>query len=244
MQADPIQLIKKLPLPSADAIWNCVDLTNLKLDATAEDIMHLCETALEHNTAAVCVEPRMASVAASMLAKTDIALACVCNFPEGDHSFEDIAKQIELALENNATEIDYVFAYGDYIQGKQAAAIAMLESIRSLCGSGIKLKVILESGAFPNLELLNYACVDVINAGTNFLKTSTGKISEGADLNSAYTMLQAIQQNNPRVGFKASGGIRSLEQAGEYYNLASLILGNDWVNKNHFRIGASKLSTA
>ncbi len=146
-----------------------------------------------------------------------------------------------------ADEIDLVLPYRDYLEGNKATAITLIKSAKHACGNKC-LKVILETGELKDNTMIANASSDCLAAGADFLKTSTGKIATGATLEAAATMLQAIrayQATNTRtIGFKASGGIRTVKGAIEYIALANLIMGSDWVKSQTFRIGASSLLDA
>jgi deoxyribose-phosphate aldolase len=134
------------------------------------------------------------------------------------------------------------------LAGERHYAKDYIETCKAACGETITLKVILETGALNDPALIADACFDVFSVGADFVKTSTGKISEGATLEAAATMLLVIKHMQPQVkhtlGLKVSGGIREVQQAAQYVELADAILGRDWVTPQTFRIGASKLIDA
>jgi len=109
-----------------------------------------------------------------------------------------------------------------------------------VCGSS-RLKVIIESGELGTPELIRQASLIAINAGADFIKTSTGKVAVNATLEAARVMLEAIRDSGRDCGFKAAGGVKTAAEAAEYLALADSLLGPDWVSAEHFRFGASSL---
>lgn len=109
-----------------------------------------------------------------------------------------------------------------------------------------KLKIILETGALKTSELINKASILSLYSGADFLKTSTGKVYEGATLEAAFVMCKTIksyyEKNDIKVGFKVSGGVSTVEDAVNYYTLVKEILGEEWCNNELFRIGTSRLA--
>lgn len=219
-----------------------IDLTRLENDDEDQKIITLCHKANTGHgaVAAVCIYPEYIALAKQHL-HAPIKIATVANFPSGSDSFDSVSASILESIEQGANEIDVVMPYQDYIAGKQQAAIEFIKQCERLLPNQIKLKVILESGAFDDEQTLYQASIDMINAGADFLKTSTGKISKGASLDAAAIMLSAINDSKAAVGFKASGGVRTEEQAMQYYCLAQNIMGATWPTQDTFRIGASSL---
>lgn len=152
--------------------------------------------------------------------------------------------EIGRALEDGAQEIDVVFPYERYLAGERQYAQTFVSTCKAACGSAA-LKVILETGALSDVTLIADAGYDVLAAGADFVKTSTGKINEGATLEAAATLLLVVKhissQLHRPVGVKVSGGIRKIEDAIAYVELADSIMGREWVTPATFRIGASKL---
>jgi deoxyribose-phosphate aldolase len=152
-----------------------------------------------------------------------------------------ISTSIRQSLNDGATEIDMVFPYKQYLKGKKSNALNKVKACKELVGKNILLKVILETGVIDNLTIIEQLSYELIAAGADFLKTSTGKVSVGATLEAAAVMLSAIKLSGATIGFKASGGIRTVEQATQYIRLAEDIMGAEWVTPEHFRIGTSGL---
>lgn len=226
-------------------IVSLLDLTNLEDNLTADDIIALCQKAITPigNVAAVCIPARFIALAKQHLSATGILIATVANFPTGKSSLARIATEIEFAIAAGADEIDIVIPFHFYFEHKAPQAAHYLAHFVAVCANRIKLKVILETGELQKPQLITQASLDAINAGADFIKTSTGKAAVGATLEAAEIMLTAIKQANTQkaLGFKASGGIRSIEQAIDYIDLAEKIMHPGWVNAQNFRFGASSL---
>lgn len=220
-----------------------LDLTSLNDADAPPAIDALCARAVTPHgaVAAVCIWPRFVAQARGRLRGGPVRIATVVNFPGGEESIDKVTAAIAAARADGADEIDIVLPYRRYLANDTAAAGAMLDAARAACGDGVPLKVILESGAFPDQLTLGAASRFAILHGADYIKTSTGKIAAGATLAAARTMLEAIAGQRRRVGFKASGGIRSVSQAADYLALADEIMGPGWAAPETFRFGASGL---
>ena len=244
-----IQALKPIPLNQAvmRRLFSLIDLTSLHSNDTEASIADLCkkaETALGH-VAAVCVFPTFVSIVANQFADTSIKTATVVNFPQGNDTLDAVLVEMNTALQNGAQEIDMVLPYSRYLAGEREAVRTFVTACKAACGEKVLLKVILETGALPNLTTIANASEDALLAGADFIKTSTGKITKGANLEAVATMLLVVKRMTPQlnrtVGVKASGGISHVQQAVQYIALADHIMGNHWVSPATFRIGASKL---
>jgi deoxyribose-phosphate aldolase len=224
---------------SHQQLISVIDLTNLNLDATPNDILALGHKAHDCGVAAVCVYPQHLD---RLPANLPLTRAAVVNFPTGDESKSHVINEIhQIATQHHADEIDYVFPYKAYLQGKQDAAMEHCYAAFATCKQhDLLFKVILETGAFNSSDQIYYLSKQIIHSGCDFLKTSTGKIQPGATLPAAFAMLSAIKDSQNSCGIKFSGGIKTPEQAYAYTKLAQYILKktpeNSW-----FRLGASGL---
>ncbi len=225
-----------------------LDLTSLNDTDDAEHIARVCGRADGRfgRAAAVCVWPRFVAQARRAL-PDGIAVAAVANFPEGSADWRRAVDDTREIVHAGAQEVDVVLPYRSLIAGDLAAVRAVLDAVREACAS-LRLKVILESGCLPTPALIAQASTLAIAAGADFLKTSTGKVPVSATLQAAQTMLDCIAQQQQaattatrRVGFKASGGIRTVREAALYMDLQRAALGADAVSPARFRIGASGL---
>lgn len=228
-------------------LFALIDLTSLSETDTESSIATFSEKAqspLGH-VAAVCVYPDFVRQMAAQFAGSRVQVATVVNFPEGNNSLETVLVQIGRAIQDGATEIDVVFPYLRYLAGERHYCQSFITACKAACGDSVTLKVILETGALIDPAIIADVSLDALTAGADFIKTSTGKIPEGATLEAAATMLLVIKhaetQLGRRLGLKVSGGIRTVQQAGSYVRLAALIMGENWVTPETFRIGASKL---
>lgn len=231
----------------AQQVVTLIDLTSLGESDTSDQIAVLCHKAVTTHgaVAAVCIYPQFISEAVALLRGQSVKVATVVNFPHGLDPIDKVQQDIRMALQDKVDEIDVVFPYERYLAGDKMGAQDFIRQCRSAAGDEITLKVILETGAIPSLEMISEISADVILAGADFLKTSTGKIATGATLEAAAVMLLVIKRLQPsikrKLGFKASGGIRTLEQAAVYIELAKQIMGIEWVGPKTFRLGASQL---
>ncbi len=238
--------VEKNP-PLITRILSLVDLTSLNEQDTPAEIGQLCEQAQTDygHVAAVCVYPKFVSLVATQLTGTPIKVATVVNFPDGDTALEKVLIEINDALEDGAQEIDAVFPYKQYVSGDRHYALKFVETCKAACGSHATLKVILETGLLGKADCIADACYEVFAAGADFVKTSTGKVPTGATLEAAATLLLVIRNVQPRLqrplGLKVAGGIKTLQEAAQYVELADIIMGKGWVTPASFRIGSSNL---
>ena len=241
---DPADLAASTdPVTIARIALACLDLTSLNDGDTAADIATLCARAQGRfgNTAAVCVWPRFVRQARSLL-PASVAVAAVANFPDGSSDIARAVRDTQAIVAAGGNEVDVVFPYRDF-----SAAAALLAAVRGAC-PGLRLKVILETGelagSLQGPALMAQASRIALDAGADFLKTSTGKTPQSASPEAARVLLQAIA-NDPqargRVGFKPSGGIRTVADAAVYIGLTRAMLGDAAVTPARFRIGASGL---
>lgn len=235
-------------LQDARTALSCLDLTELGDACTEADVDALCLKAQGYYAAAVvlppvaavCVWPRFAAHARQQLPQ-HIAVAAVVNFPSGDEPIEEVFAQVAVIRAAGAQEVDCVLPWRALLAGDEAHCATVLERVRQ-ASQGLLLKLILESGVLPEAALAR-ACALGLHAGVDFLKTSTGKLAQGADLNAARTMLEAIQGDprRERLGFKPSGGLRTLADVLPYMALVRQVLGDAALTPRRFRIGASSL---
>jgi len=218
-----------------------LDLTSLE-DTRDDDIPSLCSKAITPfgSVAAVCSWPEFAATMKRRLATKKVAVAVVIDFPRGEGSPSDVAAEVRAAVQAGADELDLVFPYRTWLAGDRVLAVRSVRAAKAAAQMA-KLKVILETGAFDNPASITLAARDVIEAGADMIKTSTGKTSVGATPAAATAILEAIRATDAWVGFKASGGVRTIADAGVYLEIAERMLGPAWVVPDRFRIGASKL---
>lgn len=219
-----------------------LDLTSLNDNDTEQTVIDLCAKAHGDfgHTAAVCVWPRFVATAKNELAGTPVRIATVVNFPHGGTDIDATVAETTQAIKDGADEIDVVLPYNAFMNGDKAAAKALLTATRKACGDKT-MKVIIESGVLSHADLIAEASKLSIECGADFIKTSTGKTSVSATPEAANVMLEVIRDSGKPVGFKASGGVKTTAQAGEYMALADKIMGDEWISLMTFRFGASGL---
>jgi deoxyribose-phosphate aldolase len=234
----------------AKRILPLIDLTSLNETDDDENIKKLCASAVTPcgKVAAVCIYSRFVKLAKTSLAGTSIKIATVCNFPTGDQNIDNILQETKQAITDGADEIDLVIPYKDYLNGNTKSTTNLVSECKKILnshsrasGNPVLLKVILETGALQKPEIITAASEDVIAAGADFLKTSTGKIVVNATPKAAQLMLQTIHKSNRNIGFKAAGGIRTVAQTLPYLQLEDDIMDPDWATPQTFRFGASSL---
>ena len=223
-----------------------LDLTRLGDDDTPQQIETLCTAALaaKPSPAAVCVFPEHVTTARRVLGDAAVRVATVVNFPEGQGSPQRIQREARRAIAAGADEIDMVLDYQAVLLGDLERAREGVIACREACADGIALKLILETGALADAALIRQASQIGIDAGVDFLKTSTGKVAVNATLPAVAAMLDAIEASGGRCGLKISGGLRTLDDAAPYLAFVDARMGADWATSDHFRIGASALFTA
>jgi deoxyribose-phosphate aldolase len=217
-----------------------VDLTSLAGDEDDAALDALCAKAQTPlgPVAAVCVYgEKVARVRARLGAGGPVRIAAVANFPEGEADPGRARRESAAAVAAGADEIDVVLPWRAWLARDHGAALAVVEAARS---QAPVLKVILETGALRETVVIAAAARAALEAGADFVKTSTGKGPEGATLPAARAMLEAVREHGAG-GFKASGGVRSAAQAEEYLALVGELLGPGWATPATFRIGASSL---
>lgn len=235
----PIQEIATLSL-------TLMDLTSLTNTESEQDIISLCKQANSSagDTAAICIYPRFIPIAKAQLAKQNtphIKIATVTNFPHGNDNIDIALNETIEAVNLGANEVDVVFPYKALIDGNESIGFELVSACKKACGNNVLLKVIIETGELNTPALIKKASEIAINAGADFIKTSTGKVPVNATPEAASIMLNVINDLNPNVGFKAAGGVRNAEDAEVYLHLVFNTLGASWLNATHFRFGASSL---
>jgi len=222
-----------------------MDLTTLNDNDTDAIVIDLCHQAHSPagDTAAVCIYPRFVPIAKKTLrtqGTEGIRIATVTNFPHGNDDIEIAVAETRASVAYGADEVDVVFPYRALMAGNEAVGFELVRSCKEACGAKL-LKVIIESGELREPALIRRASEICIDAGADFIKTSTGKVPVNATLEAAEIMLTVIKEKNPGIGFKAAGGVKDAATAKAYLDLARKILGENWVDPQHFRFGASSL---
>ena len=179
------------------------------------------------------------------LTAQEVKIASVAaGFPSSQTFIEVKIAETAMAVMTGADEIDVVMNLGYFMEDNYEELTEEIQEIKESCRES-KLKVILETGALVTPENIRKAAILALYSGADFIKTSTGKGYPGATPEAVYTMCKVIKKyhsiTGKQIGIKVSGGVRTAEDAVKYYTIVKEILGNDWLNKELFRIGASSL---
>ncbi|MBL4831585.1 MAG: deoxyribose-phosphate aldolase [Aliivibrio sp.] len=224
-----------------------MDLTTLNDDDTDQKVIDLCHNAKTAvgNTAAICIYPRFIPIAKKTLREQgtpDVRIATVTNFPHGNDDIDIAVAETKAAIAYGADEVDVVFPYRALIAGNETVGFELVKQCKQACGDTL-LKVIIETGELKEEALIKRASELSIEAGADFIKTSTGKVPVNATPEYAEIMLNVIKDMGvaKTVGFKPAGGVRTAEDAQAYLAMADRILGADWADNMHYRFGASSL---
>lgn len=243
--------------------FSMMDLTTLKTDDTPESVKKLVNKVNSFREAypkwplpaSICVYSNFAStVKEARLCDFNITVVSAC-FPSSQSFLEVKLKECELAVEQGADEVDIVLALNAFLAGDYDTAADEIRQIRACIDDvaarqnrHVHLKVILETGLLRTPEAIAKASFLAMEAGADFIKTSTGKVDVNATPAAAYVMCECIakyhEATGKKIGFKPAGGISSASDALCYYSIVSTILGKDWLNKDLFRFGVSRVANS
>jgi len=237
-------------------ILSCIDLTSLEGSDTKVKIFAMCERARTFHeegdslpdVAAVCFYPTFVGLAKEVLKDTGIKVATVAaGFPAGQIPLTIKLDEVGYAVAEGADEIDIVISRGKVLANECQEVFDEISELKTMA-NGALLKVILETGELETVFKIRKASETAILAGADFLKTSTGKIKPAATPEAFLIMLDTIREyfekTGQRIGIKAAGGIATADDALVYYQLVKQVLGEEWLNKELFRIGASRLANS
>lgn len=235
-------------------IFNCIDLTTLNTTDSQTSVSNFVQKVNDFdnefpqfpNVAAICVFSNFAGVVRSSLEVTGVKIAVVAGgFPSGQTFTEIKVADSALSVSEGADEVDVVMNLGLLLDGSYEELCDELIEIKHSIKDA-HMKVIIESGALKEPEQIRNASILAMYSEADFIKTSTGKVYEGASPEAAYVMCRCIEEyyrnTGKKVGFKAAGGVRSAEEALLYYAIVKEVLGEEWLNNSLFRIGASSLA--
>jgi len=235
-------------------IFGLIDLTTLSEQDNTENVSLMCRKVNQIGelyadmpcVAAICVYPELVGVVRENLENPLVSIASVGGGFPASQTFTNIkVMEIEQAIELGAEEIDLVMNVGKFLMEDLEYVDYEIHVIKQRLGP-VHLKVILETGSLKDLSLIRKASLLTIGAGADFIKTSTGKISPGATPEAMVVMCCAIRdfymRTGKKIGIKPAGGISDPETALLYYQIVKEILGEEWLNRERFRIGASRLA--
>ena len=236
------------------SLLNLIDLTSLNTTDNKSHIIHLTGKVNSFsgrfsnipNVAAICVYPNFVAVVKEKLKAKNIKIASVAGGFPASQTFRSIkVTECKMAVEAGADEIDIVIPVGAFLGNDFVSVADEIREIKGAIGNK-QLKVIVESGLLGDFEHIFRASMIAMDAGADFIKTSTGKTTVSATPEAAFVMCRAISdfysETGIRVGFKAAGGIVTPADAITYYQIVKHCLGEEWLNNTLFRIGASRLA--
>ena len=243
--------------------FSMMDLTTLKTDDTPASVQKLVGKVNSFNEtypewplpASVCVYSNFAKTVKEVrTADFNICVVSAC-FPSSQSFLEVKLKECEMAVEQGADEVDIVLALNAFLAGDHEAAAEEIRQVRRVIdevaqkqGRHVHLKVILETGLLRTPERIAEASFLAMEAGADFIKTSTGKVDVNATPVAAYVMCECIakyhEATGKKIGFKPAGGISSAADALCYYSIVASILGKEWLNKSLFRFGVSRVANS
>lgn len=235
-------------------LFNCIDLTTLNATDSPQSVARFTERVNDFEgeypelkpVAAICVYPCFAPVVRTVLDVPEVNIACVSGgFPSSQTFPEVKVAETALAVEGGADEIDIVLNVGNFLDDDWEEVCDEISELKHSCRDA-HLKVILETGALQTAENVRAAAVLAMYSGADFIKTSTGKGYPGASFEAAYVMCRCIkeyyEQTGRKVGFKPAGGVSTTNDALGYYTIVKEVLGEEWLDNEYFRLGASRLA--
>jgi deoxyribose-phosphate aldolase len=245
---------KETKVQGLKMVLSMIDLTTLEGKDTEGKVKQMCYKATHlhdilpglPSTAAVCVYPSMVKIAKEALKNSNVKVASVATaFPSGQSTREIKIADTKFAVDNGADEIDMVISRGQFLKGNYNFVFDEIATIKEACGKA-RLKVIFETGELSTLDNVRRASEIAIDAGADFIKTSTGKISPAATMPVTLVMLEAIRDHYYKtgvmIGMKPAGGISTAKSALHYLVMVKETLGMAWLSNEWFRFGASSLA--
>jgi deoxyribose-phosphate aldolase len=235
-------------------LFKILDLTTLNTDDSKKDVVALCEKvnnlANEYpdvpSVAAVCIYPPFVEIVKDTLENKNIHVASVAgNFPTAQTYINIKKAECKEVINHGADEVDVVLSLGKFLNGEYEEVYEEIQEMKESVGNK-KLKVILETGLLNDYKNIQLAGLMAMEAGADFIKTSTGKVKPAATYDAVYVMCQSIKafygKTGKMVGIKPAGGIATVEDAVSYHAIVKEVLGEQWLNTSLFRIGASRLA--
>lgn len=230
---------------------SCIDLTTLNPTDNEERVRNFTQKVNEFeekypeldNVASICVYPNFAEVVSMNLDVTEVDTTVVAaGFPSSQTFNEIKVAECALAVATGADEVDIVINVGQFLQGQYEEMCDTIQECKAACKDKI-FKVILETGALKTASNIMKASILSIYAGADFIKTSTGKLDPAATPEAVLVMCKAAkayyEQTGNKIGIKVAGGVRTPDDAVKYYSIVKSVLGEEWLTKDLYRIGAS-----
>ncbi|MDD2562604.1 MAG: deoxyribose-phosphate aldolase [Salinivirgaceae bacterium] len=250
-----IEKSKKMKsLDTLKLLFSLIDLTSLngsdtksKIADMATKVSYFQKTFPDMpNVAAICVYPALVPVVKKNLTIDGVGIAAVgAGFPASQTFFDIKTLECKRAVVEGATEVDTVISVGEFFEENYDYIFREIDAQKDSIEDA-HLKVILESGSLRSMSEIRIASLIALEAGTDFIKTSTGKTEPAATPQAVYIMCQAIKDymktNNRKAGIKPAGGISTSDDALIYYAIVKEVLGDEWLNNKWFRLGASRLA--
>lgn len=229
----------------------CIDLTTLNPIDNEDRVREFTQKVNEFeelypeldNVASICVYPNFAEVVSMNLDVTEVDTTVVAAGFPSSQTFDEIKiAECALAVSKGADEVDIVINVGQFLQGQYEEMCDTITECKEACRGKI-FKVILETGALKSASNIMKASILAIYAGADFIKTSTGKLDPAATPEAVLVMCKAVkayfEQTGSKIGIKVAGGVRTPEDAVKYYSIVKAVLGEEWLTKDLYRIGAS-----
>ncbi len=233
----------------------CIDLTTLDVRDSERSVSEFAGRVARFGVefphleapASVCVYPVFVDTVGVALGNSPVRITSVAGgFPASQTFIEVKMLEAAMAVESGADEVDVVIEVGEALDGRWDRVAGTLALLREEVGEETVLKVILETGALKERDLIYKAAMVAMECGADFVKTSTGKIDVAATPEAVRTMCEAVRDfyaaTGRRVGVKVAGGVRTASEASAYYTIVGEVLGGEWLTPGLFRIGASALA--
>ena len=254
------KIVEKAPQYASPEVYkfllNSIDLTTLSTEDSERSVAKFTNRVNDFDAeypqyghvAAICVYSNFAEVVKDHLdvEGVDVCVVAGC-FPSSQTFTAVKVADVALAVASGAQEVDVVLNIGMFLDENYEELCDELIELKNTAKDA-RLKVILETGCLKTAAAIKRASILSMYCDADFIKTSTGKIYKGASLEAAYVMCQCIKEyyekTGRKVGFKAAGGVRTTEDALNYYAVVKEVLGDEWLNQDLFRLGASSLANA
>ena len=216
-----------------------IELTSLDLQETPQDVAALCKQAIGRHghVASLCLRPQWLRGAVKMFENKPVHISAMLNFPNGDATPEALAADAQRAVELGAHEIDILFPVDQFLEGEGDSILAVIEAVKEALRFRTMLKVVLEVDALPSKKLVAAAADLAIEGGADFLKTGTGRLGDGTNLEAVAILLASSAEADRPVGVAVSGQLEDALTAQRYITLANKIMGPRWAVPASFRLG-------